>query len=220
MVTVISRFRVRNGLEQDVRTAFLNRPRLVENTSGFCGLDVLTDAKDPSIFLLLTRWQDEDSFQVWHRSDAHHQSHEFMPRGLKLDAAFTSLTVGHGLPRPGGAHNLNDALEGETLAISDWLMKSKLVVALLLSPDGTIHMRNLAAGAILPDPAPGDTIWQYVDDSDARSLQRNISHPDAGQVSPWLLKLAAKNQGSVNLQYEVIRCNGAVLFMATEVESL
>ena len=71
MVTVISRFRVRNGLEEEVRKAFLNRPRFVEKAAGFCGLEVLTDAADPSLFLLLTRWTDEASFRAWHRSDAH-----------------------------------------------------------------------------------------------------------------------------------------------------
>jgi heme-degrading monooxygenase HmoA len=87
VVTVISRFRVRNGLEEEVRRAFLNRPRLVEKTPGFRGLEVLTDSQDPAVFLLLTRWADEASFQTWHRSDAHHQSHGLMPQGLKLDAA-------------------------------------------------------------------------------------------------------------------------------------
>jgi len=74
VVTVISRFRVRNGLEQEVRRAFLDRPRLVEKAAGFCGLDVLTDDANPSVFLLLTRWTDAPSFQAWYRSEAHHQS--------------------------------------------------------------------------------------------------------------------------------------------------
>ena len=83
MVTVISRFRVRNGLEEEVRSAFLNRPRLVEKAAGFCGLEVLTDAADPSVFLLLTRWTDERSFREWHRSDAHHQSHAVNAAGIE-----------------------------------------------------------------------------------------------------------------------------------------
>jgi heme-degrading monooxygenase HmoA len=94
VVTVISRFRVRNGVEAEVRSAFINRPRLVEKTVGFCGLDVLTDAADPSVFLLLTRWTNEEIFRTWHRSEGHDQSREFMPRSLKLDASFTSLKSG------------------------------------------------------------------------------------------------------------------------------
>ena len=82
MVTVISRFRVRNGLREQVGQAFLNRPRLVEKAAGFCGLEVLTDAQDPALFFLVTRWTDEPSFRAWHSSEAHHQSHAFMPPGL------------------------------------------------------------------------------------------------------------------------------------------
>lgn len=78
-----------------MRRAFLNRPRLVEKAAGFCGLSVLTDAIDPSVFLLLTRWTDADSFRAWHRSDRHHHSHELIPHGLKLDATFTALTIGN-----------------------------------------------------------------------------------------------------------------------------
>src|ERR1700689_2967773 len=97
MITVMSRFRVRNGLEAEVRLSFVNRPRLVENAPGFRGLEVMTDAADPTVFLLLTRWTDEASFKTWHCSDAHHQSHRFMPRGLKLDPSFTSLTIGNNI---------------------------------------------------------------------------------------------------------------------------
>lgn len=85
MVTVISRFRVRNGMEDEVRQAFLNRPRLVERATGFCGLDVLTDSTDPSLFLLLTRWSYEESFRIWHHSESHHASHALIPNGLKFE---------------------------------------------------------------------------------------------------------------------------------------
>lgn len=219
MVTVISRFRVRNGLEAEVRGAFLNRPRLVEDNPGFCGLDVLVEAKDPSVFLLIARWRDEESFQIWHSSDAHHQSHQFMPRGLKLDAAFTSLTVGHGLPRPDGAHNLNDALERETVAISEWLMKSGLLIALLLSPDGTIRVRNSAASAIFPLRAAScPTIWEYLDASDTENLRRNLAAPT--QENQPCLRLIVEHREPLAVNYELLRCNGAILFLASEVPSL
>src|SRR5664279_4957792 len=124
MVTVISRFRVRNGLEEEVRKAFVNRPRRVEKADGFCGLEVLTDAADPAVFMLLTRWTDESSFRTWHGSDAHRHSHEMMPAGLKLDAAFTSLTVGNSVEDPAGTQTVSDALEGQTVGLSRWLMES------------------------------------------------------------------------------------------------
>jgi heme-degrading monooxygenase HmoA len=74
VVTAISRFRVFNGLQQEVRQAFLDRPRLVEKAARFRGLSVLTDASDPAMFLLITKWTDVESFRAWHRSEAHHQS--------------------------------------------------------------------------------------------------------------------------------------------------
>ena len=133
-----------------MRSAFLKRPRLVEMAPGFCGLDVMTDAADPSVFLLLTRWTDAESFRAWHSSEAHHQSHGFMPRGLKLDASFTSITIGNSIEDPAGVQNLGDALEGQTVALSQWLAEFDGLFALLLAPDGTIRARNRAGHRIFP----------------------------------------------------------------------
>ena|ERR1039457_3672150 len=113
MVTVISRFRVRNGFEEEVRRAFLNRPRLVENAPGFRGLDVMTDSADSSVFLLLTRWTDEESFRAWHGSEAHRQSHSLMPRGLKLDPSFTSLTIGKSIEDSAGVQTVGETGRAE-----------------------------------------------------------------------------------------------------------
>ena len=93
MILAISRFRVANGMEAEVREAFRNRPRLVEDAPGFLGMEVLTDRDDPSVFYLHTRWTDAKSFRAWHTSDAHKRSHAGMPKGLRLDAAFTQLTL-------------------------------------------------------------------------------------------------------------------------------
>lgn len=92
-MVVISQFRVANGLEAEVRQAFVDRPRLVEGAAGFRGLEVFTDAADPALFFLVTRWTDTGSYRAWHGGEAHHASHVGIPRGLKLDAAFTKLTV-------------------------------------------------------------------------------------------------------------------------------
>jgi len=111
-----------------VRRAFLDRPRLVEKAVGFCGL-----------------WTDESSFQAWHRSEAHHQSHALMPPGLKLDATLTSLTIGHSIVDPAGIQTVSDALEGRTVGLSQWLMESDSVFAVLLASDGSIRARSKAA---------------------------------------------------------------------------
>jgi heme-degrading monooxygenase HmoA len=97
MIMVVSRFKVANGLEDSVSTAFLNRPRLVEQAEGFLGLEVFTDHGDPSIFYLCTRWTTESAFRQWHSSEAHHASHQGIPKGLKLDPAYTRLIIMEGL---------------------------------------------------------------------------------------------------------------------------
>jgi hypothetical protein len=73
-----------------------------------------------------------------------------MPPELKLDAAFTSLTVGTRIEGPSGVQNLSDALEGQTVALSRWLMESESVIALLIAPDGFIPARNRAAERVFP----------------------------------------------------------------------
>lgn len=93
MVLALSRFKVANGLEESVARAFLNRPRLVERSEGFLGLEVFTDGSDAAIFYLSTRWTTESAFREWHASEAHHASHRLIPKGLKLDPAFTQLLI-------------------------------------------------------------------------------------------------------------------------------
>jgi heme oxygenase (mycobilin-producing) len=93
MIVALSRFKVANGLEESVAQAFVNRPRVVEDAPGFLGLEVFNDRADPSVFYLSTRWNSESAFRTWHASEAHHTSHRAMPKGLKLDAAFTQLLV-------------------------------------------------------------------------------------------------------------------------------
>ena len=209
MVTAISRFRVRNGLEQEVRLAFLNRPRLVETAPGFCGLEVLTDSADPSLFLLLTRWTDEESFRAWHRSDAHRHSHELIPHGLKLDPSFTSLTIGIRIEESGGVQNLSDALEGQTVSLTHWLMESDAVFALLLAPDGTIRTRNRAANRMFPDQA---NIWDCLMCSDSEALRRRLSDASAGQGS-LLLNLTDGRQNPITLEAGFVPCRGATLLL-------
>ena len=199
-----------------MRRAFLNRPHLVENTAGFCGLDVLTDAADPSVFLLLTRWNDEESFRVWHRSEAHHQSHAMIPQGLKLDASFTCLTVANSIENPAGAVSIGDAVEGQTVALSEWLMESDAVFALLLAPDGKIRLRNRAADKIFPpDPAKnfGENICEYLACSDAQQVRKSLS--DDGGDGCLLLNLADAQQNPITLEVELIRSRGTILLLGT-----
>lgn len=95
MVIVLSTFRVANGLEPEVRRAFLDRPHLVDAAPGFLGLETFVDAGDAALFYLVTRWTDFESFDRWHRSASHRDGHRFIPKGLKLDPAFTKVAFLH-----------------------------------------------------------------------------------------------------------------------------
>jgi diguanylate cyclase (GGDEF)-like protein len=221
MVTVISRFRVRNGFEDEVRAAFLARPRLVENEKGFCGLEVLTDAADASIFLLITRWTTESAFRAWHASEAHHHSHEFIPKGLKLDASFTQIVVGNRIEDPQGADNLRDAIEGQAVALSRWLMDSDTVFAILLDADGTIRLRNRAANRIIPgDPAGGvqPKICDFMVFSDAESFARRLCGPLGPSDSPFRLNLSDGQSDPLTVEVSLMDCSGGFLVLGAAEE--
>ena len=98
MIVALSRFRVANGLEGEVATAFANRPGLVDDWPGFLGLETFTDVTDPAMFYLSTRWTSAEAFHAWHGSPAHRASHKWMPKGLHLDPAHTQLVEIERLP--------------------------------------------------------------------------------------------------------------------------
>ena len=91
MFVVMSRFKVANGMAAEVRQAFRDRPRLVEEAPGFLRMDVLGPVDQPEEICLLTYWADETAFRRWHHSDAHHVSHRGIPGGLRLDPKGTQL---------------------------------------------------------------------------------------------------------------------------------
>ena len=87
----VSKFKVRNGLEGEVREAFLRRPHLVDDADGFVRMDVVSPTGDDAEFWLLTWWRDEASFREWHHSHLYRESHAGIPQGLKLVPAATEL---------------------------------------------------------------------------------------------------------------------------------
>jgi heme oxygenase (mycobilin-producing) len=87
----LSKFKVRNGLEAEVRDAFLRRPHLVDEAEGFVRMDVVTPTGDEAEFWLLTFWESEASFRQWHHSHLYRQSHAGIPQGLKLVPEATEL---------------------------------------------------------------------------------------------------------------------------------
>jgi heme-degrading monooxygenase HmoA len=138
MIVAMSRFRVLHSRELDVRQAFLDRPRLVDDRAGFLGLEVFQDPTDGAVFYLVTRWSDVSSFRTWHSSQAHKSSHERMPKGLKLDSAFTELRI---------LERVEDERDREVLErfTGDWgaltrayLTTSEMAHGVIAAPDGII----------------------------------------------------------------------------------
>jgi heme-degrading monooxygenase HmoA len=93
MVLVLSKFKVANGMTSQVKQAFRERPHQVEAAAGFIRLDVVSPRDQPDEIWLLTYWSDFLSYEQWHKSPAHHESHQGIPRGLKLDPTSTQVSV-------------------------------------------------------------------------------------------------------------------------------
>ena len=87
----VSKFRVANGMTDEVREAFISRPHLVDGAAGFVRMEVISPLDDRDEFWLLTYWSDEASFRTWHAGHMYRESHLGIPRGLKLDPAATQL---------------------------------------------------------------------------------------------------------------------------------
>jgi heme-degrading monooxygenase HmoA len=89
----LSRFIVANGMEKETLNAFRNRPHLVDETNGFLRMEVLLSKDKPTEFWLLTWWRDEASYTTWHKSHEYHESHAYIPKGLKLLPGSTHITL-------------------------------------------------------------------------------------------------------------------------------
>jgi heme-degrading monooxygenase HmoA len=92
MVVAISKFVVSNGMEREVTEAFINRPHKVESAPGFVRLEVFSPLENNSEFWLVTYWENQADFEHWHKNHRH-ESHEMIPKGIKLDPRGTELRI-------------------------------------------------------------------------------------------------------------------------------
>lgn len=179
MVLVISRFRVANGRESSVRDAFLARPRLVDSAPGFLGIETFTDARQPEIFYLVTRWTDEASYRTWHSSDRHRESHAFIPEGLKLDATYTTLTVADRLEDTTGAGAAAEQVVADAaVLLQAHVSDAQTLYCFVAAVDGTIHYCNSAGAAVLgkqPGELHGQPLWPHLTEPDAAALRTLVS---------------------------------------------
>ena len=80
----LSKFVIANGMMEEVKAAFRQRPHLVDDAPGFVRMEVMVPLDNPDELWLVTSWADAESYRVWHRSHEYHESHKGIPKGLKL----------------------------------------------------------------------------------------------------------------------------------------
>jgi len=79
----ISRFTVAH-MTDEVKQAFQQRPHRVDNATGFVRMEVLSPCDAPDEIWLITYWKDEPSYRTWHHSHLYKESHQAIPKGLRL----------------------------------------------------------------------------------------------------------------------------------------
>ena len=212
MVVVVSRFRVANDMEAQVAQAFRERPRAVEHVPGFLWLEVFVDSADPTLFYLMTRWTDLKSFEQWHSSPAHRDSHALIPKGLKLDATWTQIDR---LVRLEGVSGppVTEAVADAALLMGAYAAGSTEMHVFLLAPDGTIRACNTAACSHLEAGASldGKSLMRYMPEADAARLRALLQSPGR-QESPVHLNFGAVNRVPFTLECWVdVHPDGAML---------
>ena len=216
MILAMSRFRVANGLEQAVTEAFHNRPRLVEHAPGFLGLEVFHESNDPTVFVLLTRWTDVSSFRLWHASDAHDLSHAGIPRGLKLDAAYTQLTVLHDITRGGDPAA---AVSGWPGLLEEHLSSGPAICFLAAGLDGSIHGCNARMADLLRVPEAelaSQPVWRFLADPDATRLRASLAAGAGGERQRLILNFVSAAHAPLSLECTVEVRSGGFAVIGTE----
>ncbi|STR44978.1 antibiotic biosynthesis monooxygenase family protein [Iodobacter fluviatilis] len=84
MFIAVSHFTVANNTHDAVAEAFLQRPHLADDSAGFIRMEVWNPESDPRQFMLVTWWNNAESFHSWHHSHNYRQSHQGIPKNLKL----------------------------------------------------------------------------------------------------------------------------------------
>jgi signal transduction histidine kinase/heme-degrading monooxygenase HmoA len=193
VIVAISQFRVANGMEEAVKQAFRDRPRLVDQAPGFLGMEVLVSAEDASVFSLVTRWTDVESFHTWKSSEAHVQSHRFIPKGLRLDPAYTKLTLLHEIKKTKDSPNRGADRTWSEL-VNDYVWNSGVVRLLIADLDGTLKACNSGAAELLRAPAQelqGKLLWSYLTDPDAAKLRQWVRSSERTQPESMLLNFVS-----------------------------
>jgi PAS domain S-box-containing protein len=215
MILAVSRFRVANDRGDAVRDAFLGRPHLVDSAPGFLGMEVFTDASDPTVFYLVTRWTEEEYFHRWHRSEAHRLSHQWIPKGLKLDAAYTKVVVLDRLASPARPPALEEMAADSAQLLARFLSETAAVHYLAAARDGEIRACNGAFADRLdlePSQLVGRSVWDVLPAPDSARLRERVVAGERYLGEPLALSFTDGSQGLYTLHCHVdVQPDGFVL---------
>ena len=207
-------------MEGVVRQAFLDRPRHVDLSAGFLGMEVFEDAADPAAFHLMTRWTDLASFHAWHRSDAHHMSHSGIPHGLKLDPAYTRVEELNRI-QVDGEPTAELVTADHAPLIARFLSTSKQLHLLVAAPDGTILTSTEAMAARLKVARPvlrGASLWPLLTDRDAALIRERIAAGLRSLEQSVLLNFVASDHTPFTLECHVDVQPDAVIIIGEPTE--
>jgi len=194
MILAVSRFKMLNDREVDVKEAFFNRPHLVDDVPGLLGMETFAETEDRAAFYLITRWTDQDSFRRWHSNPA--QSHRGM--GIRIDPAFTRIIVLESLTGAVRPRSMSEIVVDSGALIADVIAGSDLLHLLVGDLSGNIKLCNGAVARSLDltcDKLLDQPLATYLVDSDAAKLAELIANSTRDLKSIFLLNFVnAKNE--------------------------
>ena len=159
-------------------------------------METFTGREDPTVFYLVTRWTDSSSFQRWHHSAAHHQSHRFIPKGLKLDSTYTQLLELDRIDAPGTPSGLECLAVDSAPLLAGFLRDSATVHLLAAAPDGTILTSNAAFASGVgrtPDEVTGSLLWDHLVVAAADTLRRAIAGDEGAVAETMVLNFVGRD---------------------------
>jgi heme-degrading monooxygenase HmoA len=83
---------------EEVARRFANRIGAVDDQAGFEGFELLRPTDDRNVWLVVSRWRDEESFQAWVQSPAFAHGHRGVEGGAQAGGHPGAQAGGH----PGG----------------------------------------------------------------------------------------------------------------------
>ncbi len=102
----INAITVPEGGGDELARRFAARAGAVDDQPGFCGFELLQPTDDRLVWLVVTRWTDEESFEAWVSSPAFEHSHRSESAGtgerpVGVHSELWSYVVAGGSEGPG-----------------------------------------------------------------------------------------------------------------------